>query len=122
MEAEDNGADDAILLNYAENVAEGCTSNVFIVHSGVVLTPDLSSGVLAGTIRQTVLEVAADLGIPAEERAIKPALLESADEIFMTSSTREVAPVAHLNGKQVGNGKHKMAELFQREYRKRAEG
>ena len=121
MEAEEAGADDAILLNYAGFVAEGCASNVFVVRSGTILTPDLASGVLPGIVRKVVLEIASDLGIPASEQPIEPALLESADEIFLTSSTREIAPVAVLNGKQVGKGTSEMARLLEIEYRKRAE-
>lgn len=119
MEAEDAGADDAILLNYAGFVAEGCASNLFIVHSGRLLTPDLASGVLPGIVRQTVLQIAAELGIPTIEKPIEPALLEAADEIFLTSSTREVVPVATLEGRRVGEGTFEMAEMLGREYRAR---
>ncbi|HPP73834.1 MAG TPA: aminotransferase class IV [Armatimonadota bacterium] len=121
MEAHDAGADDAILLNYAGNVAEGCASNVFLYHSGKLITPDLASGVLPGIIRATVIEIAESLGIPVEEKPVDSSLLESADEIFMTSSTREVAPVAMVNGKQVGQGSHDIARLLENEYRKLAE-
>jgi len=120
IEAEAAGADDAIMLNYAGFVAEGCASNVFLVHSGMLFTPDLASGVLPGITRRVVLEIASDLDIPAREKLISPGLLESADEIFLASSTREIVPVATLDGKQVGAGKYDTAERLLQEYRKRA--
>lgn len=122
MEAEQAGAGDAIMLNYAGFVAEACTSNIFMARSGVLVTPDIASGVLPGIIRDTMLEIASDLGIPVEERHFKPDVLETADEIFLTSSVREVAPVATLNGTRVGTGSHEMAERLYAEYQARTEG
>ncbi len=120
-EAEVAGVDDAILLNYAGNVAEGCASNVFLVKDGVLVTPDIASGALPGIIRVTILEIARDLGIPAFERTVAPGELERADEIFLTSSAREVAPVETIDAKRVGHGSHEIAEKLEREYRARAE-
>jgi branched-chain amino acid aminotransferase len=122
MEAEDEGAEDAILLNYAGKVAEGCASNIFLWHDGRLITPDLDSGVLPGIIRQTVIEIAHDLQIPLEERPVEPEELFSAEEVFMTSSTREVAPVSTIDGRRVGTGSHEMAAMIEKEYLKRAEG
>lgn len=121
MEAEDAGAHEAILLNHAGFVAEGCASNVFIVRSGVLMTPDLPSGVLAGITRELSIEIASDLGMPCVEKPIEPALLETADEIFMTSTTREIAPISTLGGRQVGKGTFEMAGRLFEEYRRRAE-
>jgi branched-chain amino acid aminotransferase len=118
-EAEIAGADDAILLNYAGNVAEGCASNIFLFRSGILITPDIASGALPGIIRLTILEIARDLGIPVEERHVALGELEIAEEVFMTSSTREVAPVATINARKVGSGSHEVAELLEREYRAR---
>lgn len=120
-EADQAGADDAILLNYAGKVAEGCTSNVFLVRGDELLTPDLASGVLPGIIRATILEIAPSLGLKVTERAIDLSELESADEVFLTSSVREVAPVVRLNGRSVGNGTSPVAEMLEREYRRIAE-
>lgn len=122
MEAEDAGAEDAILLNYAGNVAEGCASNIFVYRDGSLITPDLASGVLPGIIRQTVIEIAKDLAIPFHEKPVEPELLFSAEEVFLTSSTREVAPVSTIDNCRIGKGSHKMAALIEREYLKRAEG
>lgn len=121
LEAENAGADDAILLNYAGNVAEGCVSNVFIARDGVLMTPDLSSGVLPGTVRQFVMEIADESGIRVQESPVNPEQLYTADEVFMTSSTREIAPVEAVDGRRIGQGAHEIAQLLAREYRKRAE-
>lgn len=121
MEAEDQDADEAIFLNYAGYVAEGCASNVFMVQSGVLITPDLDSGVLSGITRKVLIEIAQSLDMPFEERPILPTQLAAADEIFMTSSVREVAPVCLLNGKTVGIGTFSVAEWLFKEYRKRVE-
>lgn len=121
MEAEDSGADDAIHLNYAGNVAECGTSNIFIVREGVLITPDPASGILCGIIRQTIIDIAGEQGIPTEERQVAPPELDSADEIFLTSSGREIAPVRNLNGRPVGSGSHEMAERMRVEYRLLAE-
>jgi branched-subunit amino acid aminotransferase/4-amino-4-deoxychorismate lyase len=121
MEAEDAGADDAILLNYDGFVCEGCTSNVFIVKSGQLITPDVASGALPGIVRQTILDIAGDSGVSAMERPVQLWEIESADEVFMTSSVREVAPVRVLNGVPVGQGLHDVALMFEREYRLRTE-
>jgi len=120
MEAEDIGADDAIMLNYAGMVVEGCASNVFVVRDGALFTPDLASGALPGVTREAVLQIAADLGIPSEERPIDIEFLTSADEIFLTSTTKEVVPVATLNGKQVGQGGHEVTKLLAGEFHNRA--
>jgi branched-chain amino acid aminotransferase len=121
MEAEEVGADEAIFLNYDGSVAEGCASNIFLVNSGRLFTPDLASGVLPGITRKVLLEIAEDIGIPHFEERIELQQLYSADEIFMTSSTREVAPVATLDGRMVGIGKFDAAKRLEEEYRKRAE-
>lgn len=122
MEAERAGADDALLLNYAGFVAEGCASNVFLLRNGELITPDLASGALPGIIRRTVLEIAADIGLPAVERPVELSELKSAAEVFMTSSVREVAFVGAIDGAPVGQGTHDVAERIRREYRLRAEG
>ena len=122
MEAERAGADDALLLNYAGLVAEGCASNVFLVKNGELITPDLASGALPGIIRRTVLEIANQLGLPAVESPVELGELKSADEVFMTSSVREVASVDMIDGAKVGQGTYEVAELLKREYRLRAEG
>jgi branched-chain amino acid aminotransferase len=92
------GADEAIRIGADGNVAEGATSNVFVVRGGAVATPALASGVLPGVTRAHVLARCADLAIPASERSSSRAELVAADELFVTSALRGVVPVIRLGG------------------------
>ena len=85
-------------------VTEGTASNVFIVRDGVVATPPKSECLLPGITRDLVIELAQANGIRVEEREIERAELHTADEIWLTSSTREIAPVVKLDDQAVGNG------------------
>lgn len=119
-EAYAKGALEAILLNTRGEVAEGAGSNVFIVKDGLLLTPPLSCGLLAGITRELVLEIAVAEGIPHEERVLYPADLHSADEMFVTSTLKELAPVATLDGAPVGTGRPgPMTQALLKAYRAR---
>ena len=103
-EARARGADEAILLNRRGDVCEATTANVFCVRDGRVATPSVSSGCLAGITRGCVLELCAELGCRALETELPAAALQQADELFLTSSTREVQPLVELDGRPVGMG------------------
>jgi branched-chain amino acid aminotransferase len=103
-EAEDQGADDAVLLNERGEVTEGTTSNVYVVSRGAVSTPPLAAGILKGTTRTRVLALCANAGIRAEERTLSPDDLARADEAFLSSSVRGVIPVTRVDGKPLGKG------------------
>ena len=103
-EAYGKGAFEAILLNTRGEVAEGAGSNVFIVKGGLLLTPPLSCGLLAGITRELTLEIAASTGVPHEERVLYPEDLRGADELFITSTLKELAPMVTLDGTPVGSG------------------
>jgi branched-chain amino acid aminotransferase len=98
-EARAKGADEAIVLNHSGNVCEATTANVFVVRAGQVETPALASGCLAGITRERVLRLSG--GTEAE---LPRAVLREADELFLTSSTREVQPLVELDGRPVGSG------------------
>jgi len=103
-QAREEGADEAILVR--DGLAnEGTASNLFMVKDGLVITPPKSPHLLPGITRDLVLELAMDDGIPHAEAVISTDELETADEIWITSSTREVMPVTRLNGKPVANGR-----------------
>lgn len=104
QQAADAGVDDAILIRNGM-LSEGTASNVFIVKDGVLSTPLTGHKLLSGITRDLVIEIAKNNAILVEERDIKAAELLDADEIWMTSSTREIAPVIQLNGEVVGSGK-----------------
>lgn len=86
-------------------LTEGSASNIFVVQAGVVLAPPKSNLMLSGITYDLVLELAAQHGLPHEVRPISEAEVRSADELWMTSSSREVLPIVRLDGKAVGNGK-----------------
>jgi len=102
-EAKILGAQEAVMLNTDELVAEGSMSNIFLVKAGRLITPDENSGILPGITRSTVIELAQAENIPIEIRKVKEEELDEADEIFMTSSIMEVIPVRTFNGRVVGN-------------------
>ena len=95
--------EDAILIKNGI-VTEGTASNVFIVKDGVLITPPTGRQLLPGITRDLVIEIVKNNTILVEEREIKEAELYEADEIWMTSSTREIAPVINLNGEAVSSG------------------
>lgn len=91
------GADEALVTNTRSELCEGTGSNVFVVTGGRVLTPPLGSGCLAGITRELLLEAAADGPSPVEESVLTVQDLLDADEVFLTSSLRDVQPVARLH-------------------------
>jgi branched-chain amino acid aminotransferase len=94
LEASAKGGDDAIFLDTAGHVSEATASNVFIVKDEAVRTPPLSCGAFPGITRAVVIELLNGLDIPVSDDApVTPAELAQADEVFLTSSIREIAPV-----------------------------
>lgn len=105
MDAKKNGFDEAIMLNLKGYVAEGATSNIFLVKNGYLLTPSLDSGILPGITRQVIIEIAKKEGIRVKEKKIKLNELLSAHEVFLTNSISEILPVIKINTKKIGTGK-----------------
>jgi branched-chain amino acid aminotransferase len=102
------GCAEAIVVGPQGELIEGATSNLFIVRgqgSPVLETPPISSGILEGITRATVIELATQLGIPVREQPIASADLYGADEAFITSTVRELVPVVRADGVVVGQGK-----------------
>ena len=95
-EAHDAGADDAILLDLQGRVTEGTTSNVFFVQRGVLITPPLGLGMLEGVTRAVAMEVARGEGLMVREEPHGPEALAAADEVFLSSTLREIMPVTSL--------------------------
>ncbi len=102
-EAADAGAQEAILIRDGL-ASEGAASNLFIVKDKLLITPPKSDSLLPGITREIVLELAKQHGIPYAEARISANDLQSADEIWMSSSTKEILPVLKLDGQAVGNG------------------
>ena len=101
-EAYGRGGETVILVDGDENVVEGPGFNVFAVKGGGALTP--SRGVLEGITRKTVIELAAELGIPLEVRPVPADEVRAADEVFITSTAGGIIPVTTVDGKPVGAG------------------
>ncbi|MCW8903930.1 D-amino acid aminotransferase [Sedimenticola sp.] len=102
-EAMEHGAAEAILVRNGF-ATEGATSNLFIVLAGKIITPPKSDHLLPGITRDLVLELAQQHALPCSEKEISQQMLDSADEIWVTSSTKEVMAVVELDGRAVGNG------------------
>jgi branched-chain amino acid aminotransferase len=98
------GAEEALLVDAEGNVLEGATSNVFSVRAGRLSTPPVSLGILAGITRAHVLEVARELGLDVDERPLLSRELAIVDELFISSSIRELVPVIRVDGQLIGGG------------------
>jgi branched-chain amino acid aminotransferase len=103
-EARARGAHEAIILGVDGQVLEGTTSNVFAVRGGRLLTPPTSLPILPGITRGLVLDAASDAGLVAEERPLAPADLHDADELFVTSTIRELLSITRIDDRPVGAG------------------
>jgi D-alanine transaminase len=104
QQAIDAGCVETIMLRDGY-LTEGAASNIFVVRDGVLLAPPKDHRMLPGITYDVVLELAARHGMPHEVREISEVELRSADELWMTSSTKEVLPITTLDGKPVGTGK-----------------
>jgi len=117
------GAYEALVLGAGGEVLEGASSNLFLVRGGRVLTPPLSLGILAGITRGLVLEAAGAEGIEAREALLYPHDLYRAEELFITSSIREVVPVVEVDGVRIGAGRPgAVTRRLHRAYRARLPG
>ena len=96
------GFDEVILLNERGEVAECTSANIFAATAGEVWTPPLGSGCLPGITREVILEELRVPGIRIAEKVLYPADLESAEEVFITSTTRDLLPVRQIEGRMSG--------------------
>lgn len=105
-EARAQGAHEALILDRRGCVVEGATSNVFAVTTdGTLVTPPESDGILLGITRETLLEAAAELGIPVRLASLPLAELRQAAEVFICSSIRELMPVVRIDGAPIADGR-----------------
>jgi branched-chain amino acid aminotransferase len=105
IEANLAGADEALMLNEAGNVAECTADNVFIIKHGQIFTPPISAGALRGITRSVVFDIAAELGLKISETDITRHDVFVADECFLTGTAAELIPVIKADGRMIGNGK-----------------
>jgi len=105
IEANLAGADEALMLNEAGNVAECTADNVFVIKKGQIFTPPISAGALRGITRSVVFDVAAELGLKVIETDVTRHDVFIADECFLTGTAAEVIPVVKADGRTIGTGK-----------------
>ena len=104
-EAMARGADEGVLCTETGLVAEGSVSNVFCVDTGRIMTPPASVGLLPGITRGVVIDLARREGLACDETPFSPEDLESADEVFLTSTGMEILPVTRVDGRPIGVGR-----------------
>jgi branched-chain amino acid aminotransferase len=104
MEALDDGYDEALLLDSSGFVSEGAGENIFLVKDGVIYTPDLSTSILPGITRDTVIQIAQDLGYRVVEKSLIRSDLYLADEAFMCGTAAEVTPLSAIDDVEIGVG------------------
>ena len=93
------------MLNQQGMVCEGTSDNLFVVKNGILITPPLSDGALGGITRSAVLELAAQLKIPVEEKSITVHEIMASDEAFLTGTAAEIGALVEVNGQKIGDGK-----------------
>jgi branched-chain amino acid aminotransferase len=99
------GFDEAIMLNDSGTLSEGSGMNLFVVSNGVLRTPPVSSGILEGITRNSIIELLGSEDIPVIESDLARGSLYTADEVFLTGTAAEVTPVREIDGRLVGDGK-----------------
>ena len=104
-EAQTNGYDEALELASDGHVSEGSSSNLFMVRNGALITSPVSANILEGITRATIFEMASDMGIPRETRAIDRTELYMADELFLCGTGVQLAPITSVDRRPVGDGK-----------------
>ncbi|MEA2036448.1 MAG: branched-chain amino acid transaminase [Nanoarchaeota archaeon] len=101
IDVKNKGYDEALLLDYKGDIAEGPGENFFVVKDGTILTPPLGT-ILKGITRESIMQLAKDEGIELEEKALKLDDVYSADEAFFTGTAAEVTAIASLDDKKIG--------------------
>jgi branched-chain amino acid aminotransferase len=96
---------EAILRNFRGELSECSQSNLFLVKDGTARTPALEAGLLAGITREFVEEVAADAGIPMVDSVLRDEDLFGADEVFLTSTSKEIVPIVRVDDRVIGSGR-----------------
>ena len=104
-DAHEKGYDEAILLGADGHVSEGAGSNLFMVRRGTLITPPVTADILEGITRSIVMELAKEKGIPVEERPIDRTELYLADEVFLTGTGAQIAPITEIDGRMIGCGR-----------------
>jgi len=117
FEASRNGYDEAIFLDEHGSVCEGTGENIFLVYGDKLITPPISSSILDGITRDTVLRIASNLGVKCQESSVSRGELYRADEVFFTGTAAGVTPIVEIDGRTVGNGEEgRYTRMIREEY------
>ncbi|MEO6235505.1 MAG: aminotransferase class IV [Vicinamibacterales bacterium] len=119
------GAEEALMCNFRGELTECSQANFFMVRGGAVLTPPSAAGLLEGVTRAFIFELGREVGVDVREQVLVPADLDTADEMFITSTTRELSPVVNVDDRRVGAGTpgpvtRKLLELYRRHAEERS--
>jgi len=116
IEAVKAGYDEAIMLNTMGLVSEGTGENIFRVKRKIVSTPTAAAGILRGITRDTVIQLAADLGISCQRADISREELYTSDELFLSGTAAEITPIREVDGRMIGDGTRPITSLLQTAY------
>lgn len=119
IEAKERGAYEAIMLNYRGYIAEGTVTNIFFVRNNILCTPGIDVGILDGITRQLILDTARELNIRIKEGRFRRQALYGAEEVFISSTTKEVMPISDVDGRKIGKGVGKLTRRLHKAYRKK---
>jgi len=116
IEALKAGYDEAIMLNLQGMVSEGTGENIFRVKRGSVSTPNAAAGILRGITRDTVIQLAGEVGIDCHRIDVSREELYTADELFLSGTAAEITPIREVDGRPVGNGEYPITRKIQQVY------
>ena len=105
IEALENGYDEGILLDYQGMISEGSGENIFLIKDGIIYTPPLSSSLLKGITRDSVIQLAEEMNFEVREEQLPREMLYLVDEIFLTGTAAEITPIRSVDKIKVGSGK-----------------
>ena len=119
QEALRRGGYEAVMRNYRGELTECAVANLFVVRNGVVATPPLSAGLLPGITREYLLEIGRRDGVVIEEATLRDEDLFTADEAFLTGTTREIVPIVRVDDRTIGTGRpgpvtQRLLDVFRR--------
>jgi branched-chain amino acid aminotransferase len=119
-EAMNAGYEEAIMLTHDGYIADGSGENIFVAKDGVLYTPDLAAGILQGITRNTIIQMAQDLGYTVVEKNLIRSDLHTADEVFMCGTAAEVTPIREVDDIEIGVGE--ITKVIQKAYLETVKG
>jgi branched-chain amino acid aminotransferase len=119
IEAKNENAFEALMLNYRGYLAEGTVSNVFFIKDDSLYTPGLTAGILGGITRKAVLDIARKCGFKIRQGKFRKNAIYGAEEVFLSNTTMEVMPVSHVDNVRIGTRAGKTTKIFHQAYKQK---